>query len=69
MKEQIGFWIACLILLLIVAMGCVDPNVGDPSIQSKEWDVTEIKLKDGTQCAVMDGYYSGGITCNWEAKN
>lgn len=26
MKEQIGFWIACLILLLIVAMGCPFPG-------------------------------------------
>lgn len=27
--------------------------------------VTEITLSDGTQCAVAQGYYKGGITCDW----
>ena len=25
-------------------------------------------LEDGTICAIYDGYRSGGISCNWEAK-
>lgn len=27
--------------------------------------VYEVKLSDGTKCAVLSGYYAGGIACNY----
>jgi hypothetical protein len=29
--------------------------------------VFEVRLKDGTRCAVLAMPYKGGITCDWEA--
>lgn len=68
MTEQFGFWVACVVLIAVVAGGCEETNTDDPAIKAVGWDVTEIDLSDGTKCAVMDGYYSGGITCDWEAN-
>lgn len=39
-------------------------------LKGVEWKVTEIKLKDGTNCAVLatDSYHvnMGSISCNWK---
>lgn len=29
-------------------------------------DVVEVKLEDGTRCAVMLGHNKGGISCDWK---
>lgn len=47
----------------------VDP--GDSQVVKERYQVYEtfvsiIVLEDGTRCAVSDGYYSGGIDCEWK---
>lgn len=31
-------------------------------------NVQLVTLKDGTRCAVLIGYYKGGITCDWRQQ-
>jgi hypothetical protein len=31
--------------------------------------ITEVRLKDGTKCAVLIGYSKGGISCNWQGSS
>lgn len=68
MRELAGFWLAVLVLLGVVAMGCEPTNTQPPSVKGGTWDVTEVELSDGVRCAVYDGFKSGGISCDWEAN-
>lgn len=56
-------------LLLIAALlfaGCADsPNLPTSSVGTAS-GVKEIRLSDGTRCAVYSDYNKGGIDCEWK---
>ena len=62
-------------LMLMLMVGCTtsqesgvtDEGVNHITVRSGGFDmyVQEVELSDGTRCAVAQGYYKGGITCNW----
>lgn len=66
-----------LILAALLLAGCsqtpqaqsVVPNVPEGVQRVGYNDVYDFKLEDGTRCVLMDGYRSGGITCNWRTTN
>ena len=31
--------------------------------------ITEVRLEDGTRCAVLIGYNKGGISCDWQGSS
>lgn len=53
-----------LVIPLIIFIGCEDVSTHSHSIGMHS--VKEVRLSDGTQCAVYDGVYGGGISCNWK---
>lgn len=57
-----AFWLGLLVILAAAVMssGCVAGDAAEPTGQ-----VREVKLTDGTRCALFVGYYKGGITCDW----
>lgn len=59
--------IALGVVGLFVFAACGDPT-GPGSVSSGEVSANLIEVS-GVQCVIMDGYRSGGISCNWEAYN
>jgi len=63
--------IAVLLLGSVAVTGCADKNSvsGQNSVTVRSDSyigyVSEIYLEDGTRCAVMMGYYKGGLSCDW----
>lgn len=66
-------WPAGLLWVILSLAGC--PTQSSASDQSyitptiADWyigvGVSEIHLKDGTRCAVLESTHGGGITCDW----
>ncbi len=54
-----------MLIGLLVICGCDDVSTARHAIGGLS-DVKEITLTDGTKCAVYQGTYGGGITCNWK---
>lgn len=56
--------VACLMFLA----GCSDQSSGGQAVGSAVVNdvVKEVKLSDGTRCAVFQGVLGGGITCDWK---
>ena len=52
-----------LIILALVLSGCGPERDVRMGLDN---GVYLIELSDGTRCAVYDGPFSGGITCDWE---
>lgn len=56
-----------LIIGIIALTGCdVSQNKKDLGFAWVNDQVKEVKLEDGTHCAVFQGTHGGGITCNWK---
>jgi hypothetical protein len=67
-----------ILLVLTLLAGCSDPNPQPKDIPTgqivafengyyvSEMRVKEIRLPDGTRCAVASGGYKGGISCDWK---
>ncbi len=51
-------------LLLVLCVGCDHVSTNRQSIGLGS--VREIRLSDGTQCAIITSAYGEGITCNWK---
>lgn len=67
-----GYLGVMTLLLLLSACDSTRPfrglgnsKIADSHKLDGDTDVYEIRLTDGTPCAVYDGFSSGGITCNW----
>ena len=58
-----------LIIILACSVTIAGCNESNGNAQKpKHTDVRgvyEITLKDGTRCALFDGYKAGGISCDW----
>lgn len=59
----------------IMISGCSGNGSETDSVDKSEAEYanvypTEVKTKDGrtVQCVVMEGYKSGGLTCEWDNK-
>ena len=58
MTEQFGFWVACVVLIAVVAGGC--------DRTPKAWQCESKWTYEGNHECVLST--CGGITCDWEAK-
>ena len=45
MSEQFGFWVACLVLIAVVAVGC-----------QRDFDVEVVEISDGRKCLIEISY-------------
>ena len=56
--------------VLVLLNGCGDYAAKKDEINVGVNDVVyEIYLKDGTRCAVLQGYRKGGLSCDWRTSN
>lgn len=55
-----------LMIPLMLLIGCEDVSTSSHKVGIDS--VKEVILSDGTHCAVYQGVYGGGITCNWKGK-
>lgn len=60
-------------LVALLLVGCDEPGRGpsttiDAGTSFYSGEVKEIRLSDGTVCAVLLGYQRGGIDCNWPSE-
>jgi major membrane immunogen (membrane-anchored lipoprotein) len=68
--------IAIVSCVLVTACGpshVQTQNASDGSIYINNRDgagsITEVRLEDGTRCAVLIGYNKGGISCDWQGSS
>lgn len=58
-----------LTLLLIISFGgCEFKSATNTQMVGIATNVKEIKLSDGTKCAIIDSVYGSGISCDWGTK-
>lgn len=57
-----------ILIGIIFLTGCSDHSNNSQALGFKIWNdaVKEVRLSDGTRCAVFQGVHGGGITCNWK---
>jgi hypothetical protein len=57
-----------ILIGIIFLTGCTDNSIHSQGLGFKIVNdaVKEVKLSDGTPCAVFQGVHGGGITCNWK---
>lgn len=55
------------LIILIFFIGCEDVSSNKQQIGGDD-TVKEIRLKNGTPCAVSQSVYGSGITCDWNNK-
>jgi len=68
-------YVITAVILFLALAGCsvssesdvTNDGVAYTTVYAKGYSmyITEITLSDGTPCAVAQGYYKGGITCDW----
>lgn len=68
-RYLLGF--AAVVTALVGCAPSVSSQIIPPRSAYVQYDlpdnsVYEFKLHDGTRCVVSNGYFSGGITCNWK---
>jgi hypothetical protein len=56
--------IVAILAILGALVGCKSNSEGEIFGYG---NVHEHALADGTRCAVLDSYYGGGITCDWDS--
>lgn len=54
-------------LMLVLCVGCDLSSTNTEKLGAAFFgdNVKEVKLSDGTNCAVFQGVHGGGITCDW----
>ena len=56
-----------LILIPLFVAAC--SPAGPPTANRVQGgSIVEVKLQDGTRCAVFDGFKAGGLSCDWEGN-
>lgn len=56
-----------IVVSVLLLAGCDEVSTSSKSIGMFA-EIKELKLSDGTRCAVYEGTHGGGITCNWITK-